>query len=464
MNLKEIIPAEYALLNNILPLKLENNVLTIGMANKNNNQIQFDLNFETGYEINIVEVPEEMLKQKLNEFYNQDVNLVVNDTPAENKEQLINDTSVISFVNNIIDEAIKIKASDIHFESLVKSLRVRYRIDGHLQEMTSVPAQRGIQVISRIKILANLDISEKRRPQDGKISYQYNQRRIDIRVSSLPTSFGEKVVLRILDKGSLQLSIENLGLNELQKELLVKKLKLPFGLILVTGPTGSGKTTTLYSSLLNIHTIDKNIMTVEDPIEYNLDGINQSNVKQEIGYDFANALRAFLRQDPDVIMVGEIRDKETAEIAIRAALTGHLVFSTLHTNDSVSGITRLIDMGIEPFLVASSVKLIVAQRLVRKLCDCKVVDTEKQIETGIKSYKKMGCNKCNQIGYKGRNAIFELFEVTSEIADMISNRKTENEIKSKLSECGFFTLRDSGYEKIKNGETSYEEVIRETSF
>ncbi|MFH0736285.1 MAG: GspE/PulE family protein [bacterium] len=464
MNLKEIISAEYAFSNNVLPLRLENNILTIGMVNKNNNQIQYDLNFETGFEINIVEVSKEALKQKLNEFYDQDINIIVNDTPAESKEQLMNDTSVINFVNNILDEAIKSKASDIHFESLVKSFRVRCRIDGHLQEMTSVPSQKGIQIISRIKILANLDISEKRRPQDGKISYQYNQRGIDIRVSSLPTSFGEKVVLRILDKGNLQLSIDNLGLNDTQKNLLVKKLKLPFGLILVTGPTGSGKTTTLYSSLLNIHTIDKNIMTVEDPIEYNLDGINQSNVKQEIGYDFAHALRAFLRQDPDVIMVGEIRDKETAEIAIRAALTGHLVFSTLHTNDSVSGITRLIDMGIEPFLVASSVKLIAAQRLVRKLCDCKVEDTERQIEIGTKVYMKKGCNKCNQIGYKGRKAIFELFEVTDEISDMISSRKTENEIKSKLSTSGFFTLKDSGYEKIKNGETSYEEVIRETSF
>jgi len=275
----------------------------------------------------------------------------------------------------------------------------------------------------------------------------------------------KKIVLRILDKTQLRLDLEKLGLNRNQVDILKRNLHLPYGMILVTGPTGSGKTTSLYAALQHIHTIDKNIMTVEDPIEYNLSGINQCNVKSDIGFDFASALRSFLRQDPDIIMVGEIRDKETAEIAIRASLTGHLVFSTLHTNDSVSCITRLIDMGIEPFLVASSVRLVVAQRLVRKLCSCKnEVNNDPFLEkNGISTgFIKNGCPKCNYTGYSGRVALFELLEINNNLSSLISKNATESEIREEVGIHGFRTLRDSGMEKIKDGITSYEEVLRET--
>lgn len=314
--------------------------------------------------------------------------------------------------------------------------------------------------------MANLDISEKRRPQDGKIRFSHNNNDIDIRVSSLPTSFGEKIVLRILNRSQMQLELSKLGLDNDQLELLQKKIHLPYGMILVTGPTGSGKTTTLYAALQQIHSIEKNILTIEDPIEYNLEGINQSNVKPEIGYDFANALRSFLRQDPDVIMVGEIRDHETAEIAIRSSLTGHLVFSTLHTNDSISAITRLIDMGVEPYLVSSSVKLIIAQRLVRKLCECSAGLNNNISDSLVVShdgYIRNGCAKCSYTGYSGRTAIFEFLAIDEKIADLISQKASSAVIKKTALENGFKSLKESGMEKIKLGLTTYDEVLRETT-
>ena len=445
---------------NVIPVKILNGALHLGISNKYDQKVINDLSFYTGLKIVPVEMPSDVILNKLKEVYDTSE---MNITNGEDQKQdnAITDYSNVDFVNQVISNAIKTGASDIHFEGYETIYRVRYRIDGHLREILNLPKTRSLAIASRLKIMANLDISEKRRPQDGRIRFNYNSKTIDLRVSILPTNFGEKIVLRILDKSQVELDLTKLGLNSSQLEILSRNIKNPYGMILVTGPTGSGKTTSLYSILKTIHSVEKNILTIEDPIEYNLDGINQSSVRPEIGYDFANALRSFLRQDPDIIMVGEIRDKETAEIAIRASLTGHLVFSTLHTNDSISAITRLIDMGIEPFLVSSSVRIIVAQRLVRILCSCKVKSTKKVM--GLEHhYDKKGCEKCSYTGYKGRRAIFELFEINNDLADMISKNSPYKEIKNKAIENGFLSLRDSGIEKILSGATTIEEVWRET--
>lgn len=459
-----IISSQKAFEENILPLKVEDGYLHIAVTDKNNLRLINDLSFHTGLKIKAVELSPDIILMRLKEIY-PNHNEKKNNTVESISESAINESSNVDFVNQVISNAIKSEASDIHFESLENIYRIRYRIDGRLREVFNLPKSRSLSIASRLKIMANLDISEKRRPQDGKISFNHNGNNIDIRVSTLPTGFGEKIVLRILNRTSVQLDITKLGLNESQLELFQRKLKLPYGMILVTGPTGSGKTTSLYAALQSIHSVEKNIMTIEDPIEYYLEGINQSHVKPEIGFDFASALRSFLRQDPDVIMVGEIRDHETAEIAIRSSLTGHLVFSTLHTNDSISTITRLIDMGIEPYLVASSVKLIIAQRLVRKLCDCKIISSKVISSEDLANkqyYEAKGCPSCSYSGYKGRTAIFEFFEITEQIADLISQRASMNEIKKYCHQNSFTSLKDSGFEKMNLGLTTYEEVLRET--
>ena len=461
---KNILQPKTAFENNILPIKRENGSLLVGLADVNNLKLINDLSFEIGLKIEAIELQADVILNRLIELY-PDYEFQTENGNGSNSE-ITSDYSNVEFVNQVISGAVKSKVSDIHFESLEDSFRVRYRIDGYLREISKIPKQRSAGICSRIKVMANLDISEKRRPQDGRIRFNYQGRDIDIRVSFLPANYGEKIVLRLLDKSQLKLDLSKLGLNNEQLEVIKKKIKSPFGMVLLTGPTGSGKTTTLYAALQEIHTIEKNILTVEDPIEYNLEGINQCNVKPDIGFDFANALRTFLRQDPDVIMVGEIRDSETAEIAIRSSLTGHLVFSTLHTNDSVSGISRLIDMGIEPFLVSSSVKMIIAQRLVRTLCSCKVKETNPTVIKEMQSeniFKKNGCEKCNYTGYSGRTAIYEIFNVTEEIAELISSNSTILEIKRKAKEQGFKTLRESGIEKILQGISTYEEVLRETT-
>jgi type IV pilus assembly protein PilB len=352
-------------------------------------------------------------------------------------------------------------------------MRVRYRIDGVLHEVLQPPVEKTKPVISRLKIMADLDIAEKRRPQDGRIRVRQSDRTIDIRVSTLPTDFGEKVVLRILDKSQLQLDLTKLGFEENDLRLFRRTAKLPYGMILVTGPTGSGKTTTLYAALNYINRPDVNITTIEDPIEYNLPGINQTHVRADIGVTFAAALRAILRQDPNVIMVGEIRDGETAEIAIRAALTGHLVFSTLHTNDAPSAITRLIDMGVEPFLVASSVKMILAQRLMRRLCDkCRkpVEPSPEEAEelmlggNGKKEFfKPVGCPACNKFGYRGRMAVYEVLPIQNGVSDLIAHGITASELRKKAQANGMLTLRQAAIKKAERGETSLDEVIRETA-
>lgn len=453
----QLIPPQKASQYNILPLRVEDGILYVAATEPFNKNYLNDIAFYTGLKISPTPLPLDVIQEYLKTILSSD------DTSSNGhrtaKESFVNDISVIEYVDQIICEAVKNAASDIHFEIYEEFFRIRMRIDGRLTEISNISPQKSAQVVSRIKILANMDIAERRRPQDGRIKYQYNNYFIDIRVSCLPTNYGEKIVLRILDRNQLRLDFETLGLDAGQRDLLQKYLKYPFGMVLVTGPTGSGKTTTLYAALQHIHSVEKNILTIEDPIEYNLPSINQSAVKPDIGYTFAGALRTFLRQDPDIIMVGEIRDRETAEIAIRAALTGHLVLSTLHTNDSVSAIIRLIDMGVEPFLVASSVKLIIAQRLVRTLCKCKKVVAS----TGTTTiYEPVGCPECKFSGYKGRTALHEFFEIDEEMAELISKNTPLQVLRKKAIEKGFQTLKDVGNNKINSGLTTKDEVLRET--
>lgn len=366
--------------------------------------------------------------------------------------------SVVTQVDTLIQNAIDFGVSDIHIEPYEKKVRIRYRLDGKLLEVAEIPIQQKDAIISRVKVMASLDIAEKRRPQDGRIKVLKNgQNDIDLRISILPVQFGEKIVIRILDRSNLKLDLEALGFEERELELFRNAINQPYGLILVTGPTGSGKSTTLYSALNEINSEDKNIITIEDPIEYNLEGINQSQVHEEIGLTFAGILRSILRQDPNVVMVGEIRDKETAEIAIRASLTGHLVFSTLHTNDSVSAISRLIDMGVPSFLIAASLKLIIAQRLVRKLCNkCKIKEDQ--------SVKAVGCNQCNQTGFKGRTSLFEVLEINNELHHLIGDMYNENRFREEAIKMGLKEIKHAGELKVQNGITTLEEIRQETIF
>jgi type IV pilus assembly protein PilB len=384
----------------------------------------------------------------------------------------IDDSNVIDLLNTWLSNAIYQKASDLHFEVFEHHAQLRFRLDGKLHKIEEIPIHKYPAVISRIKIMSHLDIGEKRRPQDGRFKVSNGKRDVDIRVSVLPTEFGEKIVLRLLDKTALKLDIHDLGFSKQQLELFKHAISRPYGMILVTGPTGSGKTTTLYAALSNLNTEEQNILTVEDPIEYNLDNINQCHVKADIGFTFASALRSFLRQDPNIIMLGEIRDKETADIAVRASLTGHLLLSTLHTNDSPSTIARLLDMGIEPYLLASSLKLVMAQRLVRRICEnCKIelkkddniLAEMKRIEMDekIKIYYGKGCKKCFQTGYKGRKAILEIMPITEKITSAITQEKSLNEIRKISEKEGMEALMDSAISAVKDGITTLDEVLRE---
>ena len=388
------------------------------------------------------------------------------------------DAPVVRLVNVLLVDALRRGASDIHVEPYEKELRIRFRIDGVLYDVMHPPLKLRDALISRVKIMSKLDISEKRLPQDGRIKIKVKvdsrSRELDFRVSTLPTLFGEKVVLRLLDKQNLMLDMTKLGFEEESLTKFKRNISKPYGMVLVTGPTGSGKTNTLYSALQSLNTVDTNIMTAEDPVEFNLMGINQVQMKEQIGLNFAAALRAFLRQDPNIVLVGEIRDFETAEIAIKAALTGHLVLSTLHTNDAPSTISRLMNMGIEPFLVATSVNLIQAQRLIRRVCkDCKQehpTPPEAMIEVGfsadeartITTYKGKGCVTCNNTGYKGRIGLYEVMEITDEIRELILIGASALELRKKAIDDGMISLRESGLYKIREGVTTIEEVVRET--
>ncbi|MFL2877309.1 MAG: GspE/PulE family protein [Pontiellaceae bacterium] len=399
------------------------------------------------------------------------------DLLKQDLSDLDQEASVVKFVNQVIWEAYKDRATDIHIEPMETDLRIRYRIDGVLRETPMPPQLKRFQssVISRIKVMANMDIAEKRLPQDGRISIRIRGEEIDVRVSTMPTVYGESVSLRLLMRGGGLITMSDLGLNKHDTQQLTKMITRPHGILLVTGPTGSGKSTSLYAWLHTINSVDKRIMSAEDPIEYEMTGVNQVQMRPEIGLNFSSALRTFLRQDPDVIMVGEIRDRETAEIAIRAALTGHLVFSTIHTNDSASTVTRLLDMGIEPFLVSSSVEGIVAQRLIRRLCkSCKrpvTLDKKflKKHDFPVEKlapinpiYEAVGCDECKGSGYKGRSAIFEILPITDEIRPLIVANATASSIKKASIGMGMKTLRQDGWEKVLQGITTVDEIIRVT--
>jgi len=482
-NLLPLIPSNYAIEHFLIPVRLESENLYVAMVNDDDFALLQELMVITGKNVFPLIYEKEKILTAIKKYYKVNISTVNNKKKVDEfkiitktieqyqeSKEIKDDLSIIIHINEIITKAINEGASDIHFEPYEKRFRVRFRLDGKLREIYQLPIEKKFAYISRLKIMSELDIAEKRRPQDGRIRMQGGRKVVDIRVSTMPTDFGEKVVLRILDKSNITLDIDKIGFTEAMENEFKKALQSPYGMILVTGPTGSGKTTTLYTALNFLNKSDVNIMTIEDPIEYNLDGINQAHVKPEIGFTFANALRSFLRQDPDIIMVGEIRDSETAEIAIRSALTGHLVLSTLHTNDAPLAITRLVDMGIEPFLVATSLRIVIAQRLVRKICPfCKeryTVDDNLLNRLGLSEktelYRGKGCDYCNGTGYSGRTAVIEMLPITEKIADLIMAGASANRIRKEATKNGMLTLREHGLVKIKEGETTMDEVLRET--
>ncbi|MDT4895385.1 MAG: type pilus assembly protein PilB [Acidobacteriota bacterium] len=524
-----LIPQEVAQKYSVLPLSRVGASLTLAMVDPTNVFAMDDIKFMTGLNIEPVVVSEASVQEAIAKYYgsSREIELAAMGEPEvevsglgrngnghngtirhedlvsldsldfdteaaegleiieDNEEidlstlsRMSEDAPVVRLVNVLMVDALRRGASDIHIEPYEKELRIRFRIDGVLYDVMHPPLKMRDAMISRLKIMSKLDISEKRLPQDGRIKIKVKvdarSRELDFRVSTLPTLFGEKVVLRLLDKDNLMLDMTKLGF---EPESLVKfqrNISRPYGMVLVTGPTGSGKTNTLYSALQSLNTSATNIMTAEDPVEFNLAGINQVQMKEQIGLNFAAALRSFLRQDPNIILVGEVRDFETAEIAIKAALTGHLVLSTLHTNDAPSTISRLMNMGIEPFLVATSVNLIQAQRLIRRICkDCKTehpMPVEALLEIGfsaeeakqLKTYKGSGCQTCNNTGYKGRVGLYEVMEVTDDVRELILIGASALELRKKAIDDGMITLRESGLYKIRNGVTTIEEVVRET--
>ncbi len=483
-----LIPTEVATKFQVVPIQREGRILTVAMANPDNIFAIDDIKFITGLEVRPVVATESSIKKAIDRLYDsadslasimrdmeEDFEIVDDiDEDISLEEVQSTDAPVVKLVNSLIADAVAKHASDIHIEPYEKQVRVRYRIDGMLHEMMSPPFKMKGAIISRLKIMAELDIAEKRVPQDGRIKIRIGSKSIDLRVSSLPTIYGEKVVMRILDKSNLQIDLSKLGFDEKALARFLDAIESPYGMVLVTGPTGSGKSTTLYSALNRINKPFTNIMTAEDPVEYNIDGINQVNVNDDIGLSFAAALRAFLRQDPNIVMVGEIRDLETGSIAIKAALTGHLVLSTLHTNDAPSSVNRMIDMGIEPFLVSSSVIMIIAQRLVRKLCaKCKQpvkLHEETLRELGIEEspeeltlFEARGCIDCNDTGYAGRLGLYEVMPISGTVKEMIIDRKSVTDLKTQAVKEGMLTLRTDGLEKFKRGITSLEEILRETT-
>jgi len=495
----KLIPCEVAQKYLVIPVNRTGATLTIAMADPTNVFAMDDIKFMTGYNVEPVVASEVALREAIDQYYGSthalELKKVMDEMAEQETEALevleeeeeldvhkleaaTEDAPVVKLVNIVLTDSIKKTASDIHIEPYEKDFRVRYRIDGVLYEIMHPPMKLRDAIISRLKIMAKLDISEKRLPQDGRIKIkmklQGKNKEMDYRVSVLPTLFGEKIVLRLLDKDNLVLDMTRLGFESESLLKFEKAILKPYGMVLVTGPTGSGKTNTLYSSIHRVNTPETNILTAEDPVEFNLHGINQVQMKEQIGLNFATALRAFLRQDPNIILVGEIRDFETAEIAVKAALTGHLVLSTLHTNDAPSTINRLLNMGIEPFLVSTSVNLICAQRLVRRICkECReevqlpshaLVDVGFNAEEAprLKLFKGRGCTNCNNTGYRGRLGLFEVMEVSDEIRELILSGASAIELKRKAIEEGMISLRASGLQKLREGVTTVEEVLRET--
>ena len=469
----------------VIPVALEDDTLHLAMRNPLDYQTVESLRFILGKNILPVAVDPDMFDSELERYYPEEVDSVADiiaelgpsqllEDSTKSDEERANDAPIVKFVDVVMHQAIKDKASDIHFEPFEKEFRIRYRVDGALYEMPPPPKSLAIPVISRVKIISGLNISERRRPQDGRIQLKFQGRPVDLRVSCLPTSYGESVVLRVLDRTVVNLQLDSLGIGQDVLDKLREMIHLPNGILLVTGPTGSGKTTTLYSALGEVNTVEDKLLTAEDPVEYDIEGIVQVPINDAVGMTFQRALRAFLRQDPDRILVGEIRDFETAQIAIEASLTGHFVFSTLHTNDSASTVTRLVDMGVEPFLICSSLAGILAQRLVRRVCkNCKTyyVPSDSDLERlGIdrsvvgdhKFCYGRGCPNCNHTGYKGRKALTELLVVNNEIREMIANEAPANHLREKARELGMRTLREDGLAAVMNGETTVDEVVRYT--
>ena len=490
--LAEILPEDFLRKNTIYPVKKENNKLVVAMANPTNVFLIDEIQMRAKQTIKPVLALKDEIEEAIRRFEDtkssatqQNVDSILSELEGDSDitEGEIEDIEsglssesapIIRIVNAIISKAIKMGASDIHIEPYMKIVRVRLRVDGVLMEIKQIPKSVSNPIVSRIKIMSDLDIAEKRLPQDGRFRIRSGGRDIDFRVSTLPTIYGEKIVMRILDKGNLKINLEEFGLEKDELEKIHKALSSPYGMILVTGPTGSGKSTTLYSCLNRLNTPDVNISTAEDPVEYELMGINQVHCKSEIGLDFASVLKSFLRQDPDIIMVGEVRDKETAEICIKAALTGHLVLSTLHTNDAPGSIHRLMNMGIEPFMISSSLVMIIAQRLARKSCPfCReeksypkqtfqALELDYDRYRNKKYYAGVGCPKCNGTGYKGRIGLYEIMVIDDDLRDLISKGANTTVLMDKAIENGMRTLRAQALRKAEIGDLTLEEVLRVT--
>ena len=480
-----LIPPELAYRHQALPLSVRDSTIQVAIADPFNVAAADDIRMVTGLSVDLIFADPKDIRRLVEEHY---MRRMIADTADEevqilddekdeigDLERMAKEATVIKLVNLVLRQAVQERASDVHVEPFEKGLKVRYRIDGMLHEISTPPKRLQSAIISRLKIMSNLDIAERRLPQDGRIKTKIGGREIDIRVSTVPTLYGESVVLRLLDRSAMNFTLEKVGMLKDNLRRMEKLVTLPHGMILATGPTGSGKTTTLYGALQKAYSPEKKIITIEDPVEYQLDGVNQIQTHARIGLTFANGLRHILRQDPDIIMVGEIRDPETAEIAIHSALTGHLVFSTLHTNDAAGAVTRLLEMDIEPYLVASSVEAVLAQRLVRLICpNCKEPRTDtdqvlsklRQQDAEIAGshilYKGRGCEQCKRRGYMGRTGIFELLMVDDRIRGLVLNRAAAGSIRDAACDRGMTTLRQDGWTKVLAGLTTVEEVVRAT--
>ena len=486
-----LIPGGLARLHRALPIAASDNTLSVALVDPLDLRAAEDLRFALGKDVHIVVAPTGQIEDRIKRYYGTDsssmedilkqlgeagelLTLRGTDESASAVEADANATPIIRFVDLILFQAIQDRASDIHFEPFENEFKIRYRVDGALYEMAPPPRHLALPVISRVKVMANMNIAERRLPQDGRIQKNIAGRSVDLRVSTLPTQFGESVVLRVLDRSTVNLDLEALGLPDYIHDYIIEIIHRPNGIFIVTGPTGSGKTTTLYSCLRRINTIDSKLLTAEEPVEYDLEGIVQVPVNEAIGLTFARALRAFLRQDPDRIMVGETRDLETAQISIQASLTGHLVFTTLHTNDAPGAITRLIDMGVEPFLISSTLEAVLGQRLLRSICPrCRVSYQPgenllaqlglSRRDIGDKNfYYGKGCEDCNDTGYKGRKGIYELMKITDPLRELINERAPNVTLKEKAIELGMVTLRQDGLRSIFAGDTTIEEVLKYT--
>jgi type IV pilus assembly protein PilB len=489
-----LLPSDVARMYGAVPVSMVGNLVTVAVQDPYNPHLGEELSWVIGKDVQLAVAPPKQIEEAILKHYGEEsesmkellasmesqladtgvVQASSSLSEAAALEEMASQAPIVRFVNLILLQAIQDRASDIHFEPFEDEFKIRYRVDGALYEIAPPPKHLALPVISRVKVMSNLNIAERRLPQDGRIQMSLAGRQVDLRVSTLPTRHGESVVLRVLDRTVVNLQLESLGMPADVMERLRELIRLPNGIVIVTGPTGSGKTTTLYSCLREINTIDLKLLTAEDPIEYDLEGIMQVPVREAVGMSFARALRSFLRMDPDVVMVGEMRDLETAQISIQASLTGHLVFSTLHTNDAPGAVTRMIDMGVEPFLISSSLEAVLAQRLVRTICKkCRIayepseaVLSELSLTTddvaGRPFYYGTGCMECNEVGYKGRKGIFELLVITEPIRELINQRAPTSVIRARAQELGLTTLRHGGIRDILDGHTTVEEILKYT--